>query len=167
LLERKPWWQGAEPATGPSERFTTSRGWIIGRGVADQIECAPGDRAGSSVDELAESRDPVLTDEAVWILGITERPRFDDPKCRCPARTTEVLDGPSHPISPGAVVVERDHHLFDSMSVKASERRRRYARAAGRDDAREAARAEMMNVDQPLYEHDLSALCRREAKNLG
>jgi hypothetical protein len=166
LLERKPRRQRPKPATGTSERRTTSCGWIVGCDVADQLQRAPGDGAGSSVDELAESRDPVVTDEAIWILSVAEQTRFDDPKGRCPTRATSVFDSPSDPISPSNVVVEGEHDRFDAMSIKPSERRRRHACTAGRDDRRVAVPAEMMNVDQPLDEDDLSALCRRETKNL-
>jgi hypothetical protein len=103
----------------------------------------------------------VITDEPVWILGVAEQPRFDDPKGRCSARATYVVDGPSDSIAPSGVVVEREHDVFDAMSLKSSERRARYACAAGCNNGREAVPSEVMNVDQTLDEHDLSALRRR------
>jgi hypothetical protein len=109
----------------------------------------------------------VVTDEAVWILGIAEQARFDNPKGRCPARATDAFDRPSDPIAPGGVVVECDHDRLDAMPPKPNDRGCRYACAAGRDNGPITVPAEVMDVDQALNEHDLSALRRRQAQNLG
>src|SRR5262249_5044293 len=82
-------------------------------------------------------------------------------------RATDVFDSPSEAIAPSGVVVERDHDRFDAMSVEPSERRRRNACAPDRDHGRVAVSAKVMNIDQTLDEHDLSALRRLESKNLG
>src|SRR5436190_9859853 len=69
LLEREPCRQRAEPAAGTTEGFAALLNWIVRRRVAREFERVPGDRADSPIDQVAESRQPVLTHKAVWVLG--------------------------------------------------------------------------------------------------
>ena len=82
LLEREPCRQRAEPAAGTTEGFAALLHWIVRQRVAREFERVPGDRAEGPIDEVAESRQPVLAHKAVWVFGIPEPPRLDDAKRR-------------------------------------------------------------------------------------
>src|SRR5262249_54058781 len=72
LLQREPRRKRAEPAAGPSEGPAALRNWIVGRRVLCELERVPRDRTCGSIDEVAESRQPVLADKAVGIFGVPE-----------------------------------------------------------------------------------------------
>ena len=87
LLKREPCRQGAEPARRHArERRAGAASWSSSVRCRRQLERAPGDRAASPIDELAESRHPVLTHEAVGILGIPEPPWLERPGAQARGR---------------------------------------------------------------------------------
>jgi len=167
LLERESGGQGSEPAAGPREGGPAGVRVVPWSDAAGELECAPADGAVRLLDEVAELLDPVLANEPVGVLGVTEQRGLEHAERRRLPGAARAVDGPREALAAGRVVVEGEHDRVEAQPSQARDQIRVEARTADGGHVRESPGPEVVHVDQSLDEQELPPLRHRQAQDVG
>src|SRR6266540_1119884 len=153
LLDGKPWRQRPEPHTGATKRLPPLDERRMGRNLAEDLLCSPGNAALSAFQQPFPTIESHAANERVRIIRRIESLRRNDVDRGADRGTRRMLDCLCRGQSASVVVVEAQHDGFDTTVAESLEEPR-----AGRGDAE---CGKLVMVEESFDEDELWGVARQ------
>lgn len=156
LLEREPGRQPSEPTTSAGDRAPSLRRVGFGRGTVQELKCLPCDPALARLEQPVPGCGAALADERVRILCRCEGCGVHDENRRTRRGSCRPLDSTRRGRSARIVAVKANRYALEPKSTEPFEGLSADSGTTERSDILDAVRAQMMNVEQTLDQHELT-----------